>query len=384
MRINLLGKEYGLRKYKAPNSEWKDGWEGQLGNEPTYHEYINHLLLITAELKRVLKPSGTFFFNIGDSYSGSNQESGATQKSPNGIQDITKDYFAAGTDRKSILAKQDIPAKSLMQIPERLAIKMVDEQDWILRNDLIWRKLNGMPSSVNDRLSNKYEHIFFFVKNKNYYFNLDAIRTRKKYPNQKVKEICDDIYKRAKELRNQVKLLSYNGKIKVENQEILSEKENGGETIRSGAGSLQEFLLTIRKITNEIIKTDHTLTNNDKEFLRWFMHNSSGKIEGSNPGDILTINTESYDGGHHAVFPRELPNFCIKAGCPEEGVVLDPFAGSGTTLEVARKLRRNAIGIEISEDYTKLIKKRLAWGFDPNIEWEMEIDKPQIEKDLNI
>lgn len=386
---------YAQRRYKAPDVVWGgssscehewnqdskcnrcNAWKGQLGNEPDYNAYLDHLLLITAELKRIMKPSGTLFWNIDDSYSGSNQGAGAKHKSPNGIQDITEDYFAAGTNRKSILAKQDIPAKSLMQIPARFAIKMIDTQDWILRNDLIWRKLTGMPESVEDRLSNKYEHIYFFVKKRDYYFNLDVVRTQKNYPNQRVKELCEEIYKRAKEMRNQVKFLSYGGKHQEENQEIMLQKENS-ETknkpiFRSSAGTIQEFIIAIRTITREVISSHPELTKNDIEFLNNFQQNASGNPNGSNPCDILTINTESYSGGHHAVFPRELPRFCIKVGCPEGGVVLDPFAGSGTTLEVARGMGLNAIGIEISEEYVKLIKKRLAWGFDPDVEWRMVI-----------
>ncbi len=150
-------------------------WKGQLGLEPTYQMYIEHLMMVTKELKRVLKKTGTMFWNMGDSYSGSHQGSGSTHKSPNGIQDITQGYFASDTDRETPLANQNVPAKSLMMIPERFAIAMIDD-GWILRNKIIWRKLNGMPSSVKDRFSNKWEYVFFFTKSKKYYFDLDSVR----------------------------------------------------------------------------------------------------------------------------------------------------------------------------------------------------------------
>jgi DNA modification methylase len=82
--------------------------------------------------------------------------------------------------------------------------------------------------------------------------------------------------------------------------------------------------------------------------------------EGKNIGDVWEIATEPYSGEHFVVFPRKLVEMCIKLGCPEGGAVLDPFAGSGTVGEVALKLGRNAVLIEINPDYIRLIKKRLA------------------------
>ena len=137
-------------------------WKGQLGLEPTYKMFIEHLLLITNELKRVLKPTGTLFWNMGDTYSGAGQK------------ETGKAVYEQKDFRQSPI-KSDLPNKSLMMIPERLAMGMID-QGWILRNKLIWYKPNGMPSSVRDRFSNKWEYIFFFSKSGKYYFDLDSVR----------------------------------------------------------------------------------------------------------------------------------------------------------------------------------------------------------------
>jgi len=122
-------------------------WYGQLGLEPDYRMYLDHMVEIFKELKRVLKKTGSIYIVIGDTY--------ASSRGP---------------------SKQGIQPKSLMMIPERLAIRLVDELGLILRNKIIWLKLNAMPESVKDRLARKYEFIFHFVKSRRYYYNLDNIR----------------------------------------------------------------------------------------------------------------------------------------------------------------------------------------------------------------
>ena len=150
-------------------------WKGQLGLEPDYHLYLDHLLMVTAELKRVLKPTGTLWWNMGDSYAGSNNGSNDYRA----IQGLNpkRNKLIYNNQKVGI---QALPSKSLMQLPTRFAIRMADEQGWILRNTMIWYKRNHMPSSVKDRLSNGYEFIFFFTKQKHYFFNLDAVRVPNK------------------------------------------------------------------------------------------------------------------------------------------------------------------------------------------------------------
>jgi len=137
-------------------------WYGQLGLEPDLVMYHNHLLQITAELKRVLKKTGTMWWVHGDSYCGSQGHFDA--KNPK------------AREGKLIPDWKDYPKKCLYLQNYRLAIRMIDEQGWILRNDLIWHKLNAMPSSVKDRLTIVHEPVFFFTKSQRYFFDLDSIR----------------------------------------------------------------------------------------------------------------------------------------------------------------------------------------------------------------
>jgi len=162
---------YGLRAYKNAETDWGD-WQGQLGLEPNYQMYLKHLLMITKELKRVLKKTGTLFWNMADTYVGGHI----------GGSIYNKEWYISSTDAIPQIKQgrpqsrvKDIPEKSLMMLPERFAIAMI-EQGWILRNKIIWRKVNAIPSSTKDRFTNKWEYIFFFVKSRKYYFDLDAVR----------------------------------------------------------------------------------------------------------------------------------------------------------------------------------------------------------------
>ena len=327
---------YGLRKYKAPDVVWGgnpaceheyqevpscfkcSAWRGQLGLEPDYHLYLDHLLMVTAELKRVLKPTGTLWWNMGDTYNGNKK--GKTDK-------IVSDYVKEGQDGLVKSASPFMQEKYLMQLPTRFAIRMADEQGWILRNTLIWHKRNHMPSSVKDRLSNGYEFIFFFTKQKRYFFNLDAVRVPVKFP--------EDVARR-----------------------MYQDKQANVNPFNKGTDAARH--------------TKQDEAHNRRGTYSDPLHTKPLNPLGKNPGDVLELTTQPFKGAHFAVFPQKLPEFCIKAGSPEEGLVLDPFAGSGTTMLVAKQLGRSAIGIEISQEYAELIKKRLIWGFDPNIEWKVD------------
>ena len=335
-------------------------WKGQLGLEPTYKMFIDHLLLITSELKRVLKKTGTLFWNMGDSYA-----SDRCDESQLGNKEATK------LRGRSSTLDQGIPAKSLMMIPERLAMGMID-QGWILRNKLIWYKPNGMPSSVRDRFSNKWEYIFFFSKSGKYYFDLDSVR--KPLSSESLKNISQ------KNIPNQ----------------FQSEKSvEFGETSQN---------MSIPKILNNM-KTKHDMAVNRNGRYDDPLHTKPYNENGANPGDVLkepavrhkswasnaghnftherkydpdadggdflSIATRAHPFAHFAVYPETLIEPLIKAGCPKDGVVLDPFNGSGTTMLVARNLGRSAIGIDVNPIYSEIVKKRLQWGMGLDIEHEI-------------
>src|SRR3990167_10397856 len=165
---------YGLRIYihkGHPN------YKHQIGLEDTYQGYLAKMLLITAEIKRVLKKAGSFFLNLGDSYNS------AGTNMPRYFEGRNKN-FNKGKQFKTV---RDVSEKCLLMMPERLALKMIDEQGWILRNKIKWVKQiyihkdkrtigSVMPTSIKDRFNESGEELYFFVKNKKYYTDLNSVR----------------------------------------------------------------------------------------------------------------------------------------------------------------------------------------------------------------
>ena len=286
---------FNLRNYNV---------DGQIGLEKTWQEYIKKLIDIFGEMKRILKKEGTCFVNLGDSYNGSCKGG----KNPNRVH--IQFGKAEEKERLGIPTKdKSLAQKSLMLIPHRFAIAMI-EKDWILRNTLVWIKPNVMPESVQDRWKKAHEYIFFFTKNKKYYFNLDAIRTAHK-------EVS---IKRAKyeQGRNALGLNSSSiGKKYLENKRYFG---------------MPARMLKLNPL-------------------------------GACPPDYFLVNTNCSENNgskeHYATYPQELISKPILAGCPEKGIIIDPFFGSGTTGLVAKKLGRNYLGIELNPTYVKMAEERI-------------------------
>ena len=265
-------------------------WKGNLGLEPTIELYIDNLMEIFGECKRVLKKSGTCWVNIGDSYGGNN-----SRASNNG-------RAGYGNEREGVYKKEGVLSKSLCQIPERFSIAMTDRLGWIKRNTIIWYKRNCMPTSASDRFTVDFEPMYFFVKSQEYWFE------------------------------QQFEPMNYP-------ERIYSENTNNHKT--------------------SVLKEQGNRTTGGLHDGRPQYGNPD---LGRNKRCVWDIPTESYSEAHFAVFPRRLVSTPIEAGCPPGGVVLDPFAGSGTTCLEAKEQGKDYIGIEINPEYIKISDKRLAQG----------------------
>lgn len=194
---------------------------------------------------------------------------------------------------------EGIKAKDLIGIPWMLAFAL-REDGWYLRQDIIWHKPNAMPESVKDRCTKSHEYIFLLSKSKRYYFDAPSI---------------------AEEAKSSGRSASALGSIRYGGNKYTSTPDAFYRT-KSGT------LYSARKKRNK--------------------------------RDVWTISTRPFKGAHFATFPEELISPCILSGCREGGVVLDPFCGTGTTLQVASSLGRDGVGIEINKDYEPLISKRLG------------------------
>ncbi len=280
------------------------GYHDQWGLEPTYQEYLEHLWSLMDEIYRILKPTGTAWINLGDSYSNSGG-SGSKNYYPKHTQ-FGKSDCKEGKYQPPTPQQENIPNKCLLLIPHRFAIGCID-RGWVMRNDIIWSKPNSMPESVTDRFSKKHEYFFFMVKQQKYYFDLNGIRDR-------------------------------------HSKSTVKRFDRGYE----GSGN-RDYI------------------SGPQNHLKKFMNNTKAKAKilalGKNPGsvsDFWHISTKPNSEKHYASFNFELIEKPIVAGCPKDGIVLDPFCGVGTTLIRAFQLGRRIIGIDGSKEYCEIAEKKIS------------------------
>lgn len=305
---------WALRDYRC---------DGQLGLEPTIKEYILKLCDLFDEIKRVLKKEGTCWVNLGDTYYSVSGGQFLNDNLSNGQKNIESGVSVGNQLKKG----KELTEKNLCLIPERFMIEM-QNRGWIIRNKIIWYKRNSMPTSVKDRFGNKWEHILLFVKNKRYYFNLDSVR-------KPLEGNYDPFNLRVRDV-SKGKIASH--QYKATEEEIIKYK-----TKYKGVNAVS---LNDRKAyERKILGVPHDLANCNPL--------------GGNPGDHWDITTKSHPFAHFAVYPEQLCEIPLKAGCPIGGIVLDPFFGSGTTGVVALKQNKQFIGIELNQEYIKIAESRL-------------------------
>ena len=291
---------WGLRDY---------GDDGQLGLEPTPEGYVEALVFVFSEVHRILRSDGTFWLNLGDSYAA--ERSGTTMPAETlagGVNGWMPDGERVNRDRHNgyspsrNASRIGLKHKDLVGIPWLVAFAL-RKAGWYLRSDIIWSKPNPMPESVTDRPTKSHEYLFLLSKSPRYYFNADAVR----------------------EEQAPESLARY---------EYGFNKTGKGLDLPGGAS--------------------HSKGNGA----------DGGTIApnpaGRNIRSVWTIPTAPYPGAHFATFPPRLVEPCIKAGCPPGGVVLDPFAGTGTVGMVAQSLSRRAVLIDLNADYLRQCLERNA------------------------
>ena len=302
----------------------------QIGLEDTPDEYVERLVLLFREIRRVLKKEGTLWVNIGDSYN----NTAPGNKTPHGFSQNRPSYI--NYEDKKMRDKRlvdGLKRKDLIGIPWMLAFALRSD-GWYLRQDIIWHKPNPMPESVTDRCTKSHEYIFLFSKSEKYYFDHEAIQeeavTNEGRPPGVVRN-REFGYDSKENLHPDAYLKPRWGngsKRERTNNQGHAKKENGGHRDNSGG-----------------FDCDMVIRNG---------------VVFRNKRDVWTVTLTPTKEAHFATYPQLLVKPCVLAGCPEGGVVLDPFMGSGTTGIVAMKLGRHYVGTELNPEYQQMATRRIA------------------------
>lgn len=275
------------------------GYPGQIGQEETLESYISSVLSVFEEVWRVLRNDGTLWLNLGDSYAGAAR-----------YRTIENSLARSGLANRptgqidnlvqSSKRGAGLNDKQLIGVPWRIALAL-QAAGWFLRSDIVWHKTNAMPSSVKDRPANAHEYIFLLTKRAKYYYDYEAV------------------------MEPVVSTSKHHFVDKTDNKQRGHSRRHAGFNGRYADRLDRDGVPTRRNLR-----------------------------------DVWPMATANFAEAHFAVFPDELARRCVLAGCPEGGVVLDPFAGSGTVVAAAQGLGRVGIGIELGKNYIPMAKRRTA------------------------
>ena len=292
---------------------------GGIGAEPCWQDYVTAIGSVARELRRVLKPAGSLWLNVGDTYRGKRQ----------------------------------------LGIPWRVAFHLIDEQGWTMRNSVVWHKVKGGPDTSHDKLRNVHELLFHFVRQPTgYFYDDDAVRHAPRAARVEGGAVVSATGVRGVRYRRQLELST-----------ALSpaEKRAAGEALdgmlaQLAAGRLNDFRMVIRGQQRTTHSDSTAVSGRARELQERGFYFLRYHPRGAKPGDVWDILPEDTQRRrlHFAPFPADLFRIPILATCPAGGVVLDPFCGTGTAMLVASRLGRRSVGIDLAEDYLALARERAS------------------------
>jgi DNA modification methylase len=276
------------------------GHEGQIGLEETLEEYVAKLGDVFDEVRRVLHPSGTLWLNLGDSYANDKKWGGSTGGYHS--QELHGKNSIGRTKRRT-----GLKAKDRIGIPWMIAFEL-RKRGWYLRDEIIWAKKNPLPEAVTDRTVKGHEQIFLFAKSERYHFSHKAIQEPAAYDGRDL------------------------------------ERVKGSPKYTTSPGGVAP---------GQAINTMHL-----KGGKRWQTDDEGNYVR--NRRSVWWFPTSPCPEAHFATMPPAIVDLCLRAGCPREGTVLDPFTGSGTTGVVAASLGLDFLGIELNPEYVRMAERRIA------------------------
>lgn len=324
---------YGLRDY---------GVAGQLGLEDTPEEYTERMVKVFEEVRRVLKPTGTCWLNLGDTYAaywgqkyGQGQSLSGTRENKGSAPPAKKSPVFSKSKRDvkrygggNIPATGEVKPKDLFGIPWMVAFAL-RSAGWYLRSDIIWAKPNCMPESVTDRPTRSHEYIFLLSKSAKYFYDHEAIKERALYD--------------------------------VDGTGTAARKAANGRATGERAAGFKDSQKFNGKHSDK--QRGHSRPHNGFND-RWDQMSHEEQCTGmKNKRDVWTVSPAQFPEAHFATFPEQLITPCVLAGCPKDGIILDPFMGAGTTAIVAKSHGRNYVGLELNPEYIRIAENRLKKEF---------------------
>lgn len=357
-------------------------WRGALGLEPTPDLYIEHMVMVFRESRRVLAKDGTLWLNMGDCYAtgagrvgehpGGGEQGARWKGDVNRVRDAKRGYRgdrlvntnSADTERPKTAAmgpmtqpnRMPLPGlkpKDLVMMPARLALAL-QADGWWLRSTIIWQKPNPMPESVRDRPTTAHEYVFLLAKSERYYYDGDAIAERL------TTDPSENYPARAKITgRGTQAAAAVRGNDRDKSGGFPPKKKPvAGWATGDGDHSTLEHNKPRKGSGNKARKFGDAADRPASHVGRSIPWENDGG--GRNARSVWTISSRPYKGAHFATFPEALAQRCILAGSAPGDTILDPFGGSGTVAQVATGNARNAIYIDLNPDYLDLAQHRIG------------------------
>lgn len=329
------------------------GTEKQLGLEPTPQEYVDKMVSVFAEVRRVLRDDGILWLNLGDTYAA--QRGGTCMPAETLAGGVSGKSDYDDPKRGRVRHKQEMGSrnaskiglkhKDMVGIPWMVAFALRAD-GWYLRSDVIWAKKNTMPESVTDRPTKSHEHIFLLAKRERYFYNHAAI----------LEPCSENTHSRiSQDLENQIGSWRANGGGKTNGpmKPVATQSPESWKGSEFHTGKTSHHQLGRASKNRKLAPSGSGIKSNPS-----FSDAVSMPVISRNKRDVWFVGTYSYSEAHFATFPPDLIKPCILAGSNPGDTVLDPFGGSGTTGMVAMELGRKAILIELNREYCELIKHR--------------------------
>ncbi len=382
---------WGLRSYLPDNHPDKPL---EIGSEPTLEAWVQTMVEVFREVRRVLRPDGTLWLNLGDAYAGQRGQGGITQSARRDDEPVPR------SDR----AVSGLKPKDMMGQPWRVAFAL-QADGWWLRQEIIWHKPNPMPESTRDRCTKAHEHVFLLSKSERYFYDFDAMQEpvtgganartagNKTHKHTAAYEAGDE------KMRTKAGLLGYDerqaAKRAARRPQVKGWATEGTHDAQAWArpeaqGKYRGNGVGFGHGTDKDARQRERVAGVNPKAAQATVDNAGGYADGKsermgrgagwrvkqnesfseaisgqlvdtrNPRSVWTIPTHGFKGAHFATFPPALAERCITAGCPVGGTVLDPFGGSGTVGLVSDRQHKDAILIDLDERNVPMATDRIS------------------------